>query len=208
MSVKQVKEESIFITVVKRLFKRIKPSTLLILAILLSCNIFAWFIYTTKVDSTIKAHVKAWNVSFLAGDTQLSQEINFEISEIYPGMAAYNRSITATNSGETAANFRYEIISATILGTTYTVDNNLSSSTLLTQLANDYPFTITFSVSNDLITGGGGEGTFALQVVWPYESGDDVTDTYWGNAAYTFHQANPTESSISLVMKITAIQVE
>ena len=49
--------------VIKRVLKKVKLSTVLLLFFLLSTNVFAWFIYTTKVDSNITAHVKAWNVS-------------------------------------------------------------------------------------------------------------------------------------------------
>ncbi len=202
------KEDSIFLTVIKRLLKRVRPSTILILVLLLSCNVFAWFIYTTRVDSNITAHVKAWNIAFIAGNTQLSQEVNFNVANIYPGMTTYEETITATNNGETQASFTYEIISATILGTTYTVDGTiLTSNELLRKLEEDYPFSVIFNVSSDTLLSQGGVGSFTLQVIWAYESGDDVADTYWGNEAYLYHQTNPGIPSISLTMQIHAVQV-
>ena len=50
--------------------KRVKvsPHRIVFLIILLAGNTFAWFIYSTKVDSNISVHVKAWDVVFQAGD--------------------------------------------------------------------------------------------------------------------------------------------
>ena len=52
----------------------------------------------------------------------------------------------------------------------------------------------------------GGESTITISVKWPYDSGDDEKDTYWGRLAYDFHNTNPNSPSIKLVVKITAIQ--
>lgn len=194
--------------VIKRVLKKVKLSTVLLLFFLLSTNVFAWFIYTTKVDSNITAHVKAWDISFTVGSTELSQEINFDITEVYPGMTPYHQKITATNNSETKAKFTYEIISASILGETYKIGSNLTSEELSQKLANDYPFKVIFNTDNHLMESHGGKGEFSLSVTWPYESGDDAKDTYWGNKAYLFKKSNASVPSISLVVKINAIQVE
>lgn len=189
-----------------KLFKRISPITLLLLALTLSANLFAWFIYTTKVDSTITAHVKGWNVNFMAGNTQLSQQVNFDIANIYPGMTTHTDSISVTNNGEMTANLSYEIVSATVLGTEYRAGRDMTSSELLDYLENHYPFVIAFSTSNNAVAAGGGTSTFTLTVSWAYESGNDALDTYWGEQAYDYKMAHPSSPSISLVMKITAMQ--
>lgn len=189
-----------------KLFKRISPITILLLALTLSANLFAWFIYTTKVDSTITAHVKGWNVNFMAGNTQLSQQVNFDIANIYPGMTTHTDSISVTNNGEMTANLSYEIVSATVLGTEYRAGRDMTSSELLDYLENHYPFVIAFSTSNNAVAAGGGTSTFTLTVSWAYESGNDALDTYWGEQAYDYKMAHPSSPSISLVMKITAMQ--
>ena len=194
--------------IIKRVLKKTKLSTILLLFFLLSTNVFAWFVYTTKVDSNITAHVKAWNVSFTVGSTELSQEINFDITELYPGMTDYLQKITATNNSETRAKFSYEIISASILGDIYKTGPLLTSEELSNNLANNYPFKVVFNTDNNLMDSHGGTGEFSLSVKWPYESGDDDEDTYWGNKAYLFKKSNPSVPSISLVVKITAVQVE
>ena len=48
-----------FLEIIKRLLKKFKLRTLLMLAILLSCNTFAWFIYATKVSNNISAYVRS-----------------------------------------------------------------------------------------------------------------------------------------------------
>lgn len=200
------KQESLFKTIIKIIFKRIKPTTLLFLVITLSANVFAWFIYSTKVDSSITAHVKAWNVDFVVGNTSLTQQVNFDVETVYPGMPTYQRTINVTNSGETAATLSYEILSASLLGTVYTVGPSLTSEQLLYNIENNYPIQISFSVTNQTVNANGGQSSFVLTVDWPYESGDDATDTYWGEQAYDYHLLHPDSPSCSLSMEITAIQ--
>lgn len=195
-------------SIVGKVFKKSKLGGLLILAVLLSGNVFAWFIYSTRVDSSITAHIRAWDIEFVAGNTQLSQEVTFEVNEIYPGMVTHTDSITATNNGEGSAMLDFELVSASILGTTYIVTSDLTSDQLLTRLQTQYPFTINLFTSVDILNANGGSGTFSLSVSWPYESGDDATDTYWGNAAYEFSDLNPSASSITIVALVTAIQSE
>ncbi len=187
-------------------FKRISPITLLLLAVTLSANLFAWFIYTTRVDSTITAHVKGWNVNFMAGNTQLSQQVNFSVSAIYPGMTTHTETISVTNNGEMTASLSYELESATILGTEYRVGRDMTNAELLDYLENHYPFVIAFNTSNNNVAGGGGTANFTFSVSWAYESGNDALDTFWGEQAYDYKMAHPSAPSISIVMKITAIQ--
>ena len=60
----------------------LKSSRLLFIIFLLLSNTFAWFIYATKVDNNISVHVKAWNVVFEAGDTQITNTINLNIDSV------------------------------------------------------------------------------------------------------------------------------
>ncbi len=200
------KQESLFKSIIKIIFKRIKPTTLLFLVLTLSANVFAWFIYSTRVDSSITAHVKAWNVDFVVGNTTLSQQVNFDIETVYPGMETYQKTISVTNSGETSATLSYEILSASVLGVVYNVGPSLTSEQLLYNLENNYPLQISFDVTNPTVNANGGQSSFVLTVSWPYESGDDATDTYWGEQAYDYHLLHPDLPSFSLSMEITAVQ--
>lgn len=189
------------------ILKRISPGTLLLLAITLAANGFAWFIYSTKVDSGITAHVRAWDIQFLVGDTPLVQEIDFDVEDVYPGMETYTASVVATNNGEESANFTYEVLSANILGIEYQTNDNYTSNDLIFDLQHLYPFTVNFTATSDSINAGGGSSTFTFTFSWPYESGNDILDTSWGMMAYDFYSTNPlATSAISLRVKLTAIQ--
>lgn len=203
-----IKRKNIFLLILKRLKKRIKLRTLLFLALTISANSYAWFIYATKVNNDIEAHVRAWNVSFEVNSTKMEEYITFDVGEMYPGMAQYTDRVTARNSGESLASLTYEVISARIMNDVYVVGTNgITSESLLLKLANDYPFSIVVTATNNSISPNGGEAQFVLTVSWPYESGNDAVDTFWGNNAYDYHLNNPTSPFIAINIKISAIQV-
>lgn len=189
----------------RKILKKVRLKTLFLLAITLASNSFAWFIYTTKVSSNISAKVREWNVTFEANGQAVEKTIEINIDSLYPGMNAYNQTLTAANSGESKAQITYEIVSTNILGDNL-VNYNYSNEDILNYLKNNYPFTIEISSTNSIIEPNG-EEKINITVSWPYESGDDEKDTYWGNLAYNYHQANPGKPSIVLVIKISAIQL-
>ena len=189
----------------RKILKKVRLKTLFLLAITLASNSFAWFIYTTKVSSNISAKVREWNVTFEANGQVVEKTIEINIDSLYPGMNAYNQTLTAANSGESKAQITYEIVSTNILGDNL-VNYNYSNEDILNYLKNNYPFTIEISSTNSIIEPNG-EEKINITVSWPYESGDDEKDTYWGNLAYNYQQANPGKPSIVLVIKISAIQL-
>ena len=188
----------------RKLKRRIRRSTLFFLVLALITNSFAWFIYTNKVSNSINTHVKSWMVTFDQDGNPLEDTVEFNIDSIYPGMNDFNDSITISNTGETTAYISYEVDSIKILDEVYTKDN-YSSDELINMLKDKYPFTITFDVINQEITTGS-EGSFNVKLVWPYESGDDEADTYWGRKSYEFMENNKDEKSVSIVVKIKASQ--
>ena len=117
-----------FLKVLKKVLKKAKLRTLLLLIILLSFNSTAWFIFATKVENGISAKVVAWNVAFVTGENELLEYINFDIDNIYPGMTEYTEKIEVTNNGESIAQLKYEIQEARILDSTYIVDDNVITS--------------------------------------------------------------------------------
>lgn len=195
-----------FMKIFKRIIKKTKLRTLLLLIILLSFNSTAWFIYATKVENGISAKIVAWNVSFVTGEDELLEYVNFNIDNIYPGMEPYTEKIEVTNKGETKAKLSYEIRSARILDSIYDVnDDTITSSSLLSSLAHDYPFKIQVGVSHEEITPSQ-KAYYYITVSWNYESGNDKIDTYWGNKAYDFYQKNSEKSSIEIKLVISAVQ--
>ncbi|MDD6756526.1 MAG: hypothetical protein PUE33_00485 [bacterium] len=191
----------------QKLFKRIKLRNLLMLAILMSCNSFAWFIYATKVSNNITAHVRSWNVNFIVGDNNIEETLTFDVESVYPGMPDSLQVINATNNSDTSATLSYEIVSASILGEEYVVSDTLTSAELTRKIENDYPFKLKVEIDNGNMTANGGTAQIKFSLTWPFESGDDELDTEWGHKAYVYHENNPDSKSITLVIKVTAIQV-
>lgn len=201
------KKKNNLLILFKVLRKRVKLSTLLMLIVTFSSSTFAWFIYATKVDSGITAHVKAWNVLFEVGDDEIEENMHFDVSDLYPGMMTYTDSVSVKNKGETHAELSYEIVSYTIFGVKYEVGNSgiLTSDDLKQSLLNDYPFKTAITLSSNIISPNSTE-SFSLVVSWPYDSGDDVKDTLWGTKAYDYHALHPDLPSISIELKVVATQ--
>ena len=189
----------------KKLFKKVKLRTIFLLAITLASNSFAWFIYTTKVSSNISAKVREWNVTFDVNGQTVEKTIEINIDSLYPGMESYNQTLTASNSGEARAQITYEVITAKVLGDDL-MTLGYTDAEIVNYLRSNYPFSIDFNVSNDIIQSNG-EETITISVSWPYESGHDEEDTKWGSLAYTYNQNYPDIPSIDLSIKITAYQI-
>lgn len=186
--------------------RKLRLQTIFLLAILLASNSFAWFIYSTKVSNSITAKVRSWSVNFEIGTGSTAEEyIEIVVDSLYPGMNDYNKYLKAVNRGESDAVISYKVETATILGTSL-LNQNLTDNEIISKLKRDYPFKINFDITNTEIKAHGGEETITININWPYESGDDEKDTYWGNLAYNYHNENPSLPSIKLIVKITAIQ--
>ncbi len=201
------KKKNKFIYILKIIRKRVKPRTLLLLALTLTANSYAWFIYTTKVNNAVEAHVRSWNVRFDFESSEILEYINFNVDDMYPGMEDYENSIKIINSGEATGKINYEIIRARIIDTVYVNDGEtVTTNSIINNFKNNYPFKIIIEVTNEEISPNGGEEQFSIKVKWDYEAGNDEQDTYWGNQAYDYQQTNPDSSIISLEIKISVIQ--
>lgn len=192
----------------KGLKRYIKIKTLIIIVVLLVFNSYAWFIFATKVSTGMSAHVTSWDVTFLVGDEGIT-DIEIDVGKIYPGMDTFTKVVTAKNLGETKADLRYQYQSLTLLGETFTVGENCTQEELEQKIQNDYPFKINVVIDKSNLDNNenGGYGTFTITVDWPYESGDDEKDTYWGQKAYEFYEQNPDEVSLHLKLLLIASQV-
>lgn len=186
--------------------KYIKLKTLIILVVLLVFNSYAWFVFATRVSGGLSAHVTSWNVTFQIGDDESVTNIIIDVSTIYPGMETYMKEIKVKNNGESIANLTYKYQSLTVLGDTYTVGDNCTEEELNDRIANTYPFKVNVTVDTSQLDQTNGEGNFTITVEWPYESGDDETDTLWGEKAYTFSKEHPDESSLHLSLFLIAEQ--
>ena len=164
-------KKSLFKTIFKVLKKRFKLWHLLFIAILISVNTYAWFIYMSKVSSDITVRVKSWNVSFQFNNQTMTDYVNFDVEDIYPGMENRTQSLRISNDGETDATISYEVVYASIFGTEYDTEvDNITPTQLTNQLANDYPFKITLTSTSNVLSNSGSSEYFRVQIVWPYET--------------------------------------
>lgn len=202
----------------KRKRKKTKPTRLVLLLFFIISNTFAWFIYATRVDNDVSVHVRAWNVVFESGDHEISNLVNLNVDNIYPGMEDYLYEITAYNKSEVSATLSYQILEANIFGDQYITvagrlerqepanADDMTSAQLEAMLANNYPFSIYLGISNAYIDETDGRETYSLSVEWPYEQGDDAADTYWGTRAAYFKESNPNTPCITLKVKLFITQ--
>lgn len=186
--------------------KRLRRRTLFFLILTLMANTFAWFIYSNKVSNNITTGVKSWKINFKQDGVDIVNNVEFKIDSIYPGMPDYTNSLSITNIGETVANISYEVEEIKILDEFYNSDM-YSSNDLITRLKENYPFKMNFSINNQEV-GTGQTSEFTFSLVWPYESGHDEADTYWGKKSAAFKEQYPDKDQIVIKVKIIAGQKE
>lgn len=186
--------------------KRLRRRTLFFLMLTLMANTFAWFIYSNKVSNNITTGVKSWKINFKQDGVDIVNNVEFKIDSIYPGMPDYTNSLSITNIGETAANISYEVEEIKILDEFYNSDM-YSSTDLINRLKDNYPFKMNFSINNQEV-GTGQTSEFTFSLVWPYESGHDEADTYWGKKSASFKEQYPDKEQIAIKVKIIAGQKE
>ena len=189
----------------KNILKYINTKTIIILIVLLSFNAYAWFIYITKASLELDVHVAAWDITFQAGEEEITNDVVLEVDKIYPGMEDYVQEIEVHNRGEISADLSYKIMSIEIFGEKFEVGDQYTSDDLQNML-NSYPFKITIESSTDQIEAGTGQGKFTIKVTWPFESGNDELDTYYGNKSYEFQTNSPQAKSLIVKFELTAKQ--
>ena len=197
----------------QRIKKVIKPKNIIVLIILLTSNTFAWFIYATKVQNEMSAHVGAWDILFEAGDSPIVDYINVSIDNMYPGMEDFHYELKAYNKSEVGASLTYTLLSADIMGDVYytkegrneaneeVTETDLTSEELIKVLKDNYPFKFDFSVSSSNLDDIG-EAFYYIDANWPFESGNDELDTKWGIKASEYKKQHPDKPSIILKIKI------
>lgn len=189
----------------KNIIKYINTKTMVILIVLLAFNAFAWFIYITKASLELDIHVAAWEIDFKTDDQIIKNDILLEIDRIYPGMEDYTKEIEVVNKGEINAELSYRITSIEIFGEKYEIGDQYTSDDLQ-NILESYPFKISIESSSDQIEAGTGQGKFTVKVVWPFESGNDIVDTYYGNKSYEFQENNPDGKGLIVKFELTAEQ--
>ncbi len=192
----------------KKIIKQITIKRLIILILLLIVNSYAWFLFSTKVSTSLETRVIAWKIQFDADNLSDDNIIEVEVEKIYPGMEDYTQDVQVYNLGDIDATLTYEIISVTVFGDTYTVGDNITKSELSEKMENEFPFTITIEKTEENLVAESGEGTFTITFSWEFESGNDELDTEWGEKAYEFYQENTDQTSFSMQIKLVAEQAK
>jgi len=190
-----------------KILKKIKIRNIIILILLLSFNAYAWFIYATKVSSSVSVHISSWNVEFSIGENETVTNLLIQVERVYPGMETYEKNVSVKNKGEIKAELDYEIISLKVMDEYYKIGENITMDELKNKIETAYPFKINISKDDTLLKQGTGEGLFSVTVEWPFESGNDELDTLWGNKAYEYYSLHPNEKSIEIEIKLTAQQI-
>ena len=85
-------------------------------------------------------------------------------------------------------------------------DSTITSEIIENKMTTEYPFKIRIIKSDEQLISGTGNGFFKISVEWPYESGNDELDTFWGNKAYEYYSLNPGEKCIQLKLELIARQ--
>lgn len=196
--------------ILRVLRKSVRVKTLIFLILILVINVLGWYIYISEVSSDITTHVKAWKIDF---DNSVNQDVNFVVDDLYPGMETQTKEIQLTNSGEMDAVVSVTVLQMRILEDTYVADGTtVTGDYLIDSLSNDYPFSVKFYIDGEEVTEKdvliNATATIVVEISWPFESGDDATDTYWGNAAYDFMNENPDTPCIQINAKVIANQKE
>ena len=192
--------------VLKIIKEKVKIRTMLLLIVFLSFNAYAWFIYATKASVGISAHVSSWNIEFKTGENQTVTNMDFDVGRIYPGMEKYTKELSIRNSGEINATISYKIKKIEILGDIYEENGTVTSEELLNMLQNNYPFKFNITVLNGVILEENSSSVITISLEWPFESGDDLLDTSWGERAYEYYSINPTSKSFHVELEIEAVQ--
>ena len=190
----------------KKIFNLIKRYRyfLVFAIVLFSFNAYAWFMYATRVDTSLTAKVRSWNVMFQVHDNNIAENITFDMADMYPGMPNYSDAASIINTGDSTADAYFNIKRFEIFGDVYTSEN-YTQAQLLDRLENSYPFKIQLSLTNTKVYPGATE-LFQIAITWPYESNNDTLDTQWGMKAYEYRNNRPGQPCLSILAEIRVDQ--
>lgn len=216
----------------KKIKRELKIKTVLAVILALLVNTYAWFIYISVVTTNVNIHVKSWDFELSVADQ--SQNFDFTVEQVYPGMPTARKEIIAKNNGETDAVLTCEINKITIFGEEIVANQEYemedgsrvtyTPKELLEKLLTDYPFKVKIFFNDQQydpekeypLTNGELTNVY-LQVDWDFETGNvaengvadgDEKDTYYGQKSYEFMQdpANDGKYSITVELVVKATQ--
>lgn len=175
--------------------------SVLMLGFLLVFNVFAWFIYISKVNTEMDIHALSWDVVFSEGGTAV-KDVTIAL-DVYPGMEQYVHTISVTNSGETAANLTFDTKSVTLFGQEL-LTSGMTEAQKQDFLTNQLPLIISYTFGNTVVNQSS-NSSFSITVNWPYENTNyykvpsvfnyDSDLTYYTKSGSTYNEATVTSST-------------
>lgn len=144
--------------------------SVLMIGFLLVFNAFAWFIYISKVSTTMDIHALSWDVVFSEGGTAVKDV--YLALDVYPGMEEYTHTISVTNSSETAARLYFDTKSVTLFGREL-LTGEMTEEEKEELLTTVLPLTIEYNIGSTTINQSS-QSSFSINVNWEYEA-----DTYY-----------------------------
>lgn len=140
--------------------------SVLMLGFLLVFNVFAWFIYISKVNTEMDIHAVSWDVVFSEGGTAV-KDVTIAL-DVYPGMEQYSHSISVNNASETAANLFFDTKSVTLFGEEL-LTSSMTEIQKQSMLSNDLPMSIEYTFTRTVVNQAS-TSSFTVYVNWPYEN--------------------------------------
>ena len=123
--------------------KKVNFTSIMFLVLSLISTTFAWFAFSNIVDNDMNIDIKAWKVNISDEDSLITNKIDINLDNFYPGVEMNNKTITITNEGDLASVVSYKINYLRIFDEVFDVSNQEE---LFDKLAQQYPFVVAFSL--------------------------------------------------------------
>ena len=162
----------------KKSRKKIVIRSILLVALLLVVNTFAWFTYISRAGLTLNGSVIDWDISFL-NENGAIKEVIIDITDMKPGMIPFEYDIQIQNNSDVAANIDYTITSAKLLGNELLQEEQEDA--LVESLKTEYPFILELTSDHDDIQVGQ-MINFKIMLNWDYQA----SAYYKLNSLYTY----------------------
>lgn len=213
------------------ILKKHKIGIAIIVLMLTVSSTLAWFTYSSAVDFSMTAHIKAWSVEL---DAKYDDVYEFNLSDMYPGMDVSTETVNIKNSGEVDASIGININSLTLFGEVqeYGVDYVIERSADGKEyIVRGYPFELKFILSGtEIAADSNARQSLSYELSWNYDNTNsescivnanggvecsqcftdadgvnscDLEDTLLGEASATFRSDPANADTDSLVMSLS-----
>jgi len=103
--------------------KKVNFTSIMFLVLSLISTTFAWFAFSNIVDNDMNIDIKAWKVNISDEDSLITNKIDINLDNFYPGVEMNNKTITITNEGDLASVVSYKINYLRIFDEVFDVSN-------------------------------------------------------------------------------------